>query len=824
MSLVLFVVGRSLAYSALGMLGIGLLILVLPGASAQMPPADCAGFVPFVDDFESDTILSGPFPTHEQPKLTWANWQVLGDGTVDFYTTQDHIDFTAGDPSFRPDGANQFVDLDGSTNRAGFLYRDLPGLPTGAYTVQYELAGSQRAFSPTDTVDVYLMPSGSMVRPFAGGSAATVTSMLYPWSSKTASFTIAAAGNHVVGFQNGPHPPALSQNAGALLDDVQLTCAIRNPVASFTAASPGTCQDSLVSFTDTSVTRNGLATATWSWTFGDGGMSDLQNPTHQYTTAGPFTVTLTVTDSDGRVGSASQVVNSVGDPNCCPVLDPIPALEGTEGLLLSYLATASDFESDPLTFSLGPGSPSGTAMAVGGQFSWTPALGTAGAYMVPMRVSDGCIVSQLVQITVHPDTPPVASFTAAPANPQAGAAVSFDDRSTDSDPGDFVAAWTWTFGDGTTSAQASPLHIYANPGTYTACLSVRDSVGLASVKPYCLAVTVRVQTGAPQPPPDPVEEPEEQEEDGPGDESLTEPLAVDAGNPQAIGPGHLVTLAGSVEGAGATFQWVQERGPLVALSGATTPTPSFTAPEAGLAGVTLCFRLDGRAGDRTGADTVTVTVRDVNGSPVAAIDGPAQAVDGTQVVLSGAGSTDPDGDDLTFTWTQVSGPPVDVDDLHGRDAAFVMPPGDVVLLLLVSDGRASATVHATVESVPAPTEGRSDALAFDAVVVGQRVTVTPTTAGASFTWEFGDGSPPVTTPGPAVHTYGQAGTFQITLSGAGAEPQTGTVHIDAAAARPIATSVEGAWAGGLFAGAALALLALIGVALVVRRRRRAPPA
>ncbi|MHA2282672.1 MAG: DNRLRE domain-containing protein [Promethearchaeota archaeon] len=50
-----------------------------------------------------------------------------------------------------------------------------------------------------------------------------------------------------------------------------------------------------VSFTDQSI---GQITS-WSWDFGDGGMSTLQNPSYTYTTAGTYTVSLTVTGPDG---------------------------------------------------------------------------------------------------------------------------------------------------------------------------------------------------------------------------------------------------------------------------------------------------------------------------------------------------------------------------------------------------------------------------------------------------------------------------------------------------------------------------------------------
>lgn len=79
------------------------------------------------------------------------------------------------------------------------------------------------------------------------------------------------------------------------------------PTASFTYLPASPTTDSTVSFTDTSTDSDGTI-ASWSWNFGDGGSSTAQNPTHQYTSANIYTVTLTVTDDDGATDSASQSI------------------------------------------------------------------------------------------------------------------------------------------------------------------------------------------------------------------------------------------------------------------------------------------------------------------------------------------------------------------------------------------------------------------------------------------------------------------------------------------------------------------------------------
>jgi fibro-slime domain-containing protein len=79
------------------------------------------------------------------------------------------------------------------------------------------------------------------------------------------------------------------------------------PVAGFDDLAHGLA----VTFTDQSVDAVGTI-GSWTWDFGDGGTSTLQNPVHTFAAGGMYTVTETVVDdTTGESGVASKSVNVV---------------------------------------------------------------------------------------------------------------------------------------------------------------------------------------------------------------------------------------------------------------------------------------------------------------------------------------------------------------------------------------------------------------------------------------------------------------------------------------------------------------------------------
>ncbi|MCB9643592.1 MAG: IPT/TIG domain-containing protein [Myxococcales bacterium] len=161
------------------------------------------------------------------------------------------------------------------------------------------------------------------------------------------------------------------------------------------------------------------------------------------------------------------------------------------------------------------------------------------------------------------------------------------------------------------------------------------------------------------------------------------------------------------EGGPVTYAWTlakKPQGSQAELVGADTATPTFTADAAGDFVVQLIVKDDKELASQPRQVTIEVFGAEENGSPVANAGQDQIAGVGIEVKFDGSGSTDPEGDTLTFAWGIKSKPQGSQAELVGADTDKPTLTPDVagkyIIELVVSDGlEASQPATVSIEAL-----------------------------------------------------------------------------------------------------------------------------
>ena len=225
------------------------------------------------------------------------------------------------------------------------------------------------------------------------------------------------------------------------------------PTADFSPNLTG----NIVDFTNLSTDAD-----SYSWSFGDGGSSTEADPTHTYNQVGMYTVQLIATNECGSDTATVQIEVIVEIPTAGFGAD------SQEGCVPFTVQFFDDSEGEPTAWNwmFPGGTPSSST-----EQDPVVTYNAAGVYSVSLTVTNLAGTNTLNQLEfIEVGDVPEAEFSFAIDM----ADVMFTNLSTG------ATTYTWDFGDGQMSAQASPTHTYQQSGIYTVMLTATNACGSTS--------------------------------------------------------------------------------------------------------------------------------------------------------------------------------------------------------------------------------------------------------------------------------------------------------------------------------------------------------
>jgi PKD repeat protein len=173
------------------------------------------------------------------------------------------------------------------------------------------------------------------------------------------------------------------------------------PTAQFTAAPTSGDKPLTVQFTDSSTGQ----IASRSWTFGDGGTSTAQSPSHQYTVAGDYTVSLTVTGPGGSDTETKTNYIHVSEPAQLPIAndDTDTATQATPKII-NVLANDSNLSADPHVSIMSGAANGGLIVNADNTVTYTPSTSFTGNDGFTYRVTNSAGTSNTATVTITVQT------------------------------------------------------------------------------------------------------------------------------------------------------------------------------------------------------------------------------------------------------------------------------------------------------------------------------------------------------------------------------------------------------------------------------------
>lgn len=241
-------------------------------------------------------------------------------------------------------------------------------------------------------------------------------------------------------------------------------------IVDFTMDQPGGCAPLITSFT--SNISGASPSATVKWDFDNGNTSILLNPSSLFTEEKTYPVTLTVTDGQQVVSKTRQVTvfkkpevsfSASEVSGCSPFPVTFTAKASADnGSIVSYLWDFGDGNTSTVITN-----------------NTTHKFQSAGKTSITLSATDnhGCTSTKVVENLIETFPGVQAGFRAdktflcSESDP-----VQLVDQSISEKP----LTYLWDFGDGSTSTEKSPLHVFNKKGAYTVKLTIESTDGCRS--------------------------------------------------------------------------------------------------------------------------------------------------------------------------------------------------------------------------------------------------------------------------------------------------------------------------------------------------------
>jgi PKD repeat protein len=537
-----------------------------------------------------------------------------------------------------------------------------------------------------------------------------------------------AVGNYTVTLTVG--------DSEGLNDTISKTVKLRAyPTAEFTWSPETPIATEQVTFNATLSEANSGNITEYVWDFGDGTVVGTNYPIkkHTYSSAGNYSVTLTIKNSEGLSSSITKVITVLNAP---PVASfgyspdfPLANETVTFNASLSY---DPDGTIVSYTWDFGDGNTTSTANTI-----IYHAYASPGNYTVNLTVMDDASATASTTKTIKIVAYPTAEFTWSPSPQEVSKPVTFNATMSKANSG-VIVSYTWDFGDGNTTSTTDPIiiHTYAASGNYTVTLTVKNSDELSSN-------ITKVVTILPSPP-------EANFYWEPTFPLVNQTVTFNASSSEPNGG--IIKL----------YEWDFGDGTPIRQSITDTITHTYTAY--GEYNVTL------RVTDTEDlSDTVSKIVV-VIAPPTADFEWSPEAPKTYETITFNASASSPNGGTITsYTWdfgdgntTTVANPII----THYYETA-----GNYTVTLNVTDSEglwATMVKEISIEAAPQPQAffeySPDQPYVFEEIIFNASTSTTSVGTITDYVWDFGDGNTTTTTDPIITYSYDLEGNYTVTLT------------------------------------------------------------